>query len=87
MLPFHHKFDSHYKTNNGEKNTKEDSFSLFDQIEMGIYHNFSKKNVQAYSNKSACHFNTHKVTGQTKFEDMVQKCSGITFTYSKLISK
>jgi transposase-like protein len=65
-------------------NTLEGAFSLFDRMVIGIYHNISKKHLQAYCNESAYRYNTRKAHITTRFEDTVAKCSGVRLTYKTL---
>ena len=68
-------------------NTLEGAFSLFDRMVIGIYHNISKKHMQAYCNESAYRYNTRKGNITTRFEDVILRCSGVRLTYNKLIGK
>lgn len=74
--------DSVYHTN-----TIEGAFSHFDRMVIGVYHNISKKHMQAYCNESAYRYNTRKVTQTNRFEDTVMKCSGVRLKYVTLIGK
>ena len=68
-------------------NTIEGAFSHFDRMVIGVYHNISRKHMQAYANECAYRYNTRKTTQPLRFEDAVLKCSGVRLTYNKLISK
>ncbi|MBS1781010.1 MAG: IS1595 family transposase [Bacteroidetes bacterium] len=67
-------------------NTIEGAFSLFDRMVVGIYHNISRKHLQAYCNESAYRYNTRKKDGTIRFEDTVLKCSGVRLKYDILTS-
>lgn len=68
-------------------NTIEGAFSQFDRMVIGVYHNISRKHMQAYANECAYRYNTRKVTDPVRFEETVLKCSGVRLTYNVLIAK
>ncbi|MBS1773296.1 MAG: IS1595 family transposase [Bacteroidetes bacterium] len=68
-------------------NTIEGAFSLFDRMIIGTYHGVSKKHMQAYCNESVYRYNTKKLEGNTRFSDVVLKCSGLRLRYNTLIAK
>ena len=65
-------------------NTVEGAFSHFDRMVIGVYHNISKKHMQAYCNESAYRYNTRKDNITGRFEDTVMKCSGVRLKYKSL---
>ncbi len=65
-------------------NTIEGAFSHFDRMVIGVYHNISRKHMQAYANECAFRYNTRKAQQPVRFEDAVMKCSGVRLTYNKL---
>jgi transposase-like protein len=68
-------------------NTVEGVFSHFDRMVIGVYHNVSRKHMQAYANECAYRYNTRKMEQPVRFEDTVLKCSGIRIKYNNLIAK
>lgn len=68
-------------------NTIEGAFSHFDRMVIGVYHNVSRKHLQAYCNESAYRYNTRKMEQPLRFEDTVLKCSGVRLNYNNLIAK
>ena len=68
-------------------NTIEGAFSHFDRMVIGVYHNISRKHMQAYCNESAYRYNTRKMEQPLRFEDAVLKCSGVRLKYNNLIAK
>lgn len=68
-------------------NTIEGAFSHFDRMVIGVYHNISRKHMQAYANECAYRYNTRKAHGTARFEDTVLKCSGVRLKYDNLIAK
>jgi len=68
-------------------NTIEGAFSHFDRMVIGIYHNVSRKHMQAYANECAYRYNTRKMDQPVRFEDTVLKCSGVRIKYNTLIAK
>ncbi len=68
-------------------NTIEGAFSHFDRMVIGVYHNISRKHMQAYCNESAYRYNTRKMQQTPRFEDTVLKCSGVRLKYDVLIAK
>ena len=68
-------------------NTIEGAFSHFDRMVIGVYHNISKKHMQAYCNESAYRYNTRKKDCPNRFEDTVLKCSGVRLKYKALTGK
>ncbi len=65
-------------------NTIEGAFSHFDRMVIGVYHNISRKHMQAYCNESAYRYNTRKMQQTPRFEDTVLKCSGVRLKYATL---
>ncbi len=76
-----------YVRGHAHTNTIEGAFSHFDRMVIGVYHNISRKHMQAYANECAYRYNTRKVTQPVRFEDTVLKCSGVRLKYDVLISK
>jgi transposase-like protein len=68
-------------------NTIEGAFSQFDRMVIGVYHNISKKHMQAYCNESAYRYNTRKNNCPQRFEDTVLRCSGVRLKYAALITR
>lgn len=68
-------------------NTIEGAFSHFDRMVIGVYHNISRKHMQAYANECAYRYNTRKMEQPVRFEDTVMKCSGVRITYAALTTK
>lgn len=68
-------------------NTIEGAFSHFDRMVVGVYHNISRKHMQAYANECAYRYNTRKTTDPIRFEETVLKCSGVRLKYNTLIAK
>lgn len=68
-------------------NTIEGAFSHFDRMVIGVYHNISRKHMQAYANECAYRYNTRKNTQPVRFEETVLKCSGVRLKYNNLIAK
>jgi len=68
-------------------NTIEGAFSHFDRMIVGVYHNISRKHMQAYANECAYRYNTRKMEQPVRFEDAVMKCSGVSLKYNTLTSK
>ncbi len=76
-----------YVRGHAHTNTIEGAFSHFDRMVIGVYHNISRKHMQAYCNESAYRYNTRKTTQTNRFEDTVMKCSGVRLKYDALIAK
>jgi transposase-like protein len=68
-------------------NTIEGAFSHFDRMVIGVYHNISRKHMQAYANECAYRYNTRKSKDPIRFENTVLKCSGVRLKYNTLIAK
>lgn len=68
-------------------NTIEGAFSHFDRMVIGVYHNISRKHMQAYANECAYRYNTRKIKQTNRFEDTVMKCSGVRLKYVALTAK
>jgi transposase-like protein len=68
-------------------NTIEGAFSHFDRMVIGVYHNISRKHMQAYANECAYRYNTRKIAQPVRFEETVLKCSGVRLRYDVLIAK
>jgi transposase-like protein len=82
-----HRIDEYVREKVWHTNTIEGAFSHFDRMVIGVYHNISRKHMQAYANECAYRYNTRKVHGTTRFEDTVLKCSGVRIKYNSLIAK
>ncbi|PQJ09679.1 IS1595 family transposase [Flavipsychrobacter stenotrophus] len=74
--------DSVYHTN-----TIEGAFSHFDRMVIGVYHNISRKHMQAYCNESAYRYNTRKAEQTNRFENTVAKAAGVRLKYVALTGK
>lgn len=68
-------------------NTVEGAFSHFDRMVIGVYHNISRKHMQAYANECAYRYNTRKITDPNRFENTILKGGGIRLKYDTLIAK
>lgn len=66
-------------------NSVEGSFSLIDRMVLGIYHQISKKHIQAYLNESAFRYNTRKISQVAKFEKVISNAANRRLTYASLI--
>ena len=78
---------SEYVRGHAHTNTIEGAFSHFDRMVIGVYHNISRKHMQAYANECAYRYNTRKMEQPIRFEDTVLKCSGVRLKYNCLTSK
>jgi len=68
-------------------NTIEGAFSHFDRMVIGVYHNISRKHMQAYANEFTYRYNTRKITQPVRFEDTILRCSGVRLKYNVLTAK
>jgi transposase-like protein len=82
-----HSIDEYVREKVWHTNTIEGAFSHFDRMVIGVYHNISRKHMQAYANECAYRYNTRKITQPVRFEDAVLKCSGVRLKYDTLTAK
>lgn len=80
-----HGKDEYVKDKVWHTNTIEGTFSLFDRMVIGIYHNISPKHLQAYCNEHEFRYNNRKLTEQGKFESVLS-CAQTRLTYNELIA-
>lgn len=68
-------------------NTIEGAFSLLDRMIIGIYHQTSKKHLQAYCNEVGFRYNNRKITDKARFDMALCLTSGVRLDYKTLIAK
>jgi len=56
-----HSMDEYVREKVWHTNTIEGAFSHFDRMVIGVYHNISRKHMQAYANECAYRYNTRKI--------------------------
>jgi hypothetical protein len=82
-----HSMDEYVREKVWHTNTIEGAFSHFDRMVIGVYHNISRKHMQAYANECAYRYNTRKTTCPVRFENTVARVSGARVKYNDLIAK